>query len=65
MVVKELHGELSPDLFRIANDRVIKNLSKGKLEGKWDRVPEQVGFYTSSLTKMNFLFGIVVMTIYR
>jgi predicted RNase H-like HicB family nuclease len=52
MVVKELYGELSPDLFRIAKERVIKNLSKGKIERMWDRVPEQVGFYTSSLTKI-------------
>lgn len=47
-VVKELHGELSEDLFRTAKDRVTKNLSKGKLEKKWESVPGQTGYYTSS-----------------
>lgn len=50
-VVKELHGELSPDLFRIAKERVTKNLSKGKIEKLWDSVPEQTGLYTFSLSK--------------
>ena len=52
MVVEELHGELSPDLYRIARERVVKNLSKGKVEGKWDSIPDQAGFYTFSLTKI-------------
>jgi hypothetical protein len=51
-VVKELHGDLSPDLFRIAKERVTKNLSKGKIEKLWDSVPEQTGLYTFSLSKL-------------
>jgi hypothetical protein len=50
-VVKELHGDLSPDLFRMAKERVTKNLSKGKIEKLWDSVPEQTGLYTFSLSK--------------
>jgi hypothetical protein len=50
-VVKELHGDLPPDLFRIAKERVTKNLSKGKIEKKWDSVPDQTGLYTISLSK--------------
>jgi hypothetical protein len=50
-VVKELHGDLSPDLFRVAKERVTKNLSKGKIEKLWDSVPEQTGLYTISLSK--------------
>lgn len=52
-VVKELHGDLPSDLFRIAKERITKNLSKGKIEKKWDSVPEQTGLYTFSLSKMN------------
>ncbi|CAN1210696.1 HTH HARE-type domain-containing protein [Tumidithrix helvetica PCC 7403] len=48
-VVKALYGELTPDVFRVAKERVTKNLSKGKIEGKWERVPEQLGYYTLSL----------------
>ncbi len=52
-VVKELHGDLPSDLFRIAKERITKNLSKGKIEKKWDSIPEQTGLYTISLSKMN------------
>jgi hypothetical protein len=52
-VVKELHGELPPDLLRIAKERVTKNLSKGKIENKWDSVPDQTGLYTFSMSKIN------------
>jgi hypothetical protein len=51
-VVKELHGELSPELYRTAKDRVTKNLSKGKIESKWNSVPGQTGLYTFSLSKV-------------
>ncbi|AFY75309.1 hypothetical protein Syn7502_03460 [Synechococcus sp. PCC 7502] len=51
-VVKELHGDLSTDKFRIAKERVTKNLSKGKIENKWDSVPDQTGLYTFSLSKL-------------
>lgn len=46
-VVKELHGELSEDLFRSAKERITKNLSKGKLEKKWESVAGQTGYYTA------------------
>jgi hypothetical protein len=44
-VVQVLYGDLSSDLFKIAKDRVTKNLSKGKMNGLWDRVPDRLGFY--------------------
>jgi hypothetical protein len=48
-VVKALFEDLTPDQFRLAKDRVTKTLSKGKIDGKWERVPEQMGYYTLSL----------------
>lgn len=44
-VVQVLYGDLQSDLFKIAKDRVTKNLSKGKMNGLWDRVPDRLGFY--------------------
>ncbi len=52
-VVKELHGDLPSDLFRMAKERVTKNLSKGKIETRWYSVPGQTGLYTFSLSKLN------------
>ena len=49
-VVKALYGDLSMENFRQAKDRVTKNLSKGKLDGKWERVPNQLGYYTLSMS---------------
>jgi outer membrane biosynthesis protein TonB len=49
-VVKALYGDLSAENFRQAKDRVTKNLSKGKLDGKWERVPNQLGYYTLSMS---------------
>lgn len=49
-VVKALYGDLSLENFRQAKDRVTKNLSKGKLDGKWERVPNQLGYYTLSMS---------------
>ncbi|MFM7887667.1 MAG: hypothetical protein ACKPCM_13475, partial [Pseudanabaena sp.] len=49
-VVKALYGDLSVENFRQAKDRVTKNLSKGKLDGKWERVPHQLGYYTLSMS---------------
>jgi len=49
-VVKALYGDLSVENFRQAKDRVTKNLSKGKLDGKWERVPNQLGYYTLSMS---------------
>ncbi len=51
-VVKELHGDLPLDLFRLAKERITKNLSKGKLEKRWDSVPDQAGLYTFSLSSL-------------
>ncbi|MFN5854869.1 MAG: hypothetical protein ACK456_03045 [Pseudanabaenaceae cyanobacterium] len=48
-IVKALYGDLSNDTFRLAKDRVTKNLSKGKLDGLWERVPHQLGYYTLSM----------------
>ncbi len=49
-VVKALYGDLSVENFRQAKDRVTKNLSKGKLDAKWERVPNQLGYYTLSMS---------------
>ncbi|MFN9533731.1 MAG: hypothetical protein ACK59W_04715 [Pseudanabaena sp.] len=49
-VFKSLYGDLSAENFRQAKDRVTKNLSKGKLDGKWERVPNQLGYYTLSMS---------------
>lgn len=51
-VVNSLYGVLSDDQFRIAKDRVTKSLSKGKIDDKWDRVPNQLGVYTLSLSSL-------------
>lgn len=47
-VVQVLYGDLKPNFFRVAKERVTKNLSKGKIEGRWERVPDQLGCYTIS-----------------
>lgn len=44
-VVQALYGKLKPDLYKVAKDRVTKSLSKGKLEGKWERMPDRLGYY--------------------
>jgi ribosomal protein L12E/L44/L45/RPP1/RPP2 len=48
-VVKALYGELKPNDHKVAKDRVTKNLSKGKTEGRWARLPDQLGAYTWDL----------------
>ncbi|AFY70448.1 hypothetical protein Pse7367_2184 [Thalassoporum mexicanum PCC 7367] len=48
-VVKALYGELKPSDHKVAKDRVTKNLSKGKTEGRWARLPDQLGAYTWNL----------------
>jgi hypothetical protein len=50
LVVKALYGELPHDTFRLVKDRVTKSLSKGKIDGLWERVPEQTGYYTLSMS---------------
>jgi hypothetical protein len=49
-VVKAVYGDLPLENFRQAKDLVTKNLSKGKLDGKWERVPNQLGYYTLSIS---------------
>jgi len=51
-IVNELHGKLSPDLFKIAKERLGKSLSKGKIDGLWDGVPGKTGFYTHSINTL-------------
>ncbi|WP_019500108.1 hypothetical protein [Pseudanabaena sp. PCC 6802] len=51
-VVDTLYGSLSGNQLKIAKDRVTKSLSKGKIEDRWDRVPNQMGVYTLSLASM-------------
>lgn len=49
-ITRELHGDkLSPDLFKLAKGRLLKSLSKGKIDGLWDGVPGKTGYYTFSL----------------
>jgi len=50
LVVKALYGELPNETFRLVKDRVTKSLSKGKIDGLWERVPEQTGYYTLSMS---------------
>jgi ferritin-like metal-binding protein YciE len=47
-VVQSLYGDLKPSLYKIAKDRVTKGLSKGKVNGMWQKVSGQQGFYTVS-----------------
>lgn len=47
-VVQALYGDLKPSLYKIAKDRVTKGLSKGKVNGMWQKVAGQQGFYTIS-----------------
>jgi hypothetical protein len=49
-VVKALYGDLPNDTFRVVKDRVTKSLSKGKIDGLWERVPERSGFYTLTMS---------------
>jgi hypothetical protein len=46
-VVAVLYGKIGTEEFKVAKDRVTKNLSKGKVSGLWDRVPEKTGYYTA------------------
>lgn len=50
MVVKTLYGDLPSETYRIVKDRVTKSLSKGKIDGLWERVPDQAGYYTLSMS---------------
>ena len=47
-VVQALYGDLKPSLYKVAKDRVTKGLSKGKVNGMWDKVSGQQGYYTMS-----------------
>jgi hypothetical protein len=47
-VVQSLYGDLKPSLYKVAKDRVTKGLSKGKVNGMWDKVSGQQGYYTMS-----------------
>ncbi|WP_019500381.1 hypothetical protein [Pseudanabaena sp. PCC 6802] len=47
-VVQALYGDLKPSLYKIAKDRVTKGLSKGKVNGMWQKVAGQQGYYTIS-----------------
>jgi hypothetical protein len=44
-VVTALYGSIDIERFKVAKDRVTKNLSKGKVTGLWDRVNNKSGFY--------------------
>lgn len=46
-VVAALYGSIDIERFKVAKDRVTKNLSKGKVTGLWDRVNNKSGFYTA------------------
>jgi hypothetical protein len=46
-VVSALYGKIGSEEFKVAKDRVTKNLSKGKVAGLWERVPEKSGYYTA------------------
>jgi hypothetical protein len=46
-VVTALYGNIDIERFKVAKDRVTKNLSKGKVTGLWDRVDNKSGFYTA------------------
>ncbi len=49
-IVCALYGNnLLTEEFKVAKDRVTKSLSKGKQLGKWYRIPDRAGVYTSSL----------------
>ncbi len=44
-VVSVLYGNIDSEEFKVAKDRVTKNLSKGKVSGLWDRVDGKSGYY--------------------
>jgi hypothetical protein len=44
-VVSVLYGDIDSEEFKVAKDRVTKNLSKGKVSGLWDRVDGKSGYY--------------------
>lgn len=46
-VVSVLYGDIDSEEFKVAKDRVTKNLSKGKVSGLWDRVDGKSGYYTA------------------
>ncbi|AFY74954.1 hypothetical protein Syn7502_03054 [Synechococcus sp. PCC 7502] len=46
-VVAVLYGKIDAEQFKVAKDRVTKNLSKGKVAGLWERVPSRSGYYTA------------------
>jgi len=46
-VVSALYGNIDTEQFKVGKDRVTKNLSKGKVTGLWDRVPDKSGYYTA------------------
>ncbi len=46
-VVRALYENLDSEKYKIAKDRVTKNLSKGKGTGLWERISDKSGFYTA------------------
>lgn len=46
-VVSVLYGNIDAEQFKVGKDRVTKNLSKGKVDGLWNRVPDKSGYYTA------------------
>ena len=59
-VVSILYGDLTESVFRVAKERVTKNLSKGKGENRWKRVPNQLGYYTLSLETLKTVPALTV-----
>lgn len=50
--VQTLYGDLKSDLYKVAKERVMKSLSKGKQEGMWESVPNKLGCYTLAIKSL-------------
>ena len=49
-IVRTLYGELEPNAFKVAKDRVSNTLYTGhKQKNLWAKVPDQIGCYTLDL----------------
>ena len=52
-VITGLYGDINPEEFREVKSKVLNELSRGYRIGRFDRIPEKVGFYTLDLELAN------------
>jgi len=52
-VVRELYGELEPNIFKVVKGRVQSSLTQGRERGYWAAIPNEPGCYTLTLSLLS------------